>query len=171
MGRIIGMMCILAGCAGYVLSWYEKKKRQQAFMGECIRLFARWQYAVLKEHMRLYDFIDGYDKRSPEMEELLGQLKERLEQNCYPSGIRVWQELLREKCVILPSEGEAYHILSDAGDAFFGSSREEALRCIEACQNRMEEALAEEKRETQRKWKVYMPVGMLGGVILIILLI
>lgn len=171
MGRIIGMVCILMGCAGALLNWYERKKRQQAFMGECIRLFSRWQYALLKEHMRLYDFIESYDGRWKEMDDLMQELERRLQQNCYPSGIVAWQQLLQEKRHILPLGEESFHIFSDAGDAFFGNSREEVLRCTEACRLRMEEALAAEKKETVRRWKVYMPVGMLGGVMLIILLI
>lgn len=170
-GRMIGMVCILAGCAGVLMNWYERKRQQQAFMGECIRLFSRWRYAVLKEHLRLYDFIESYDGRIKEMDDLLQELWHKLERNSYPSGTVAWQELLQEKRQILPLGEEAFHILSDSGDAFFGNSREEVLRCTEACRDRMEEALAEEKRETARKWRVYMPVGMLGGVMLIILLV
>lgn len=171
MEKLVGMLCILVGCGGMMISWQEKKRRQQIFMRECIRLFARWKFALSKEHMRLYDFLEEYDGRSPEMEQLLLQLKEQLKKNCYPSGNQVWQELLREKRALLPLGDEAYRILLDAGDAFFGSSSEDCLRCIKACGERMEEALAEEKKDMEQKWKVYMPVGMLGGMILIILLI
>ena len=45
------------------------------------------------------------------------------------------------------------------------------MQCAEATCRRIEEQLAEERREFVRRQKVYMPVGMLGGVLLVILLI
>lgn len=170
-GKLMGIICILVGCAGVLLSWQERKRRQQAFMGECIRLFARWKYAISREHMRLYDFLEEYECRVPEMEEFLRLLKARLMTNTFPSGNQVWQNLLMEKREVLPLGEEAYRIFLDAGDAFFGDSSEECLRCVKVCEEQMEETMAEEKRDMERKWKVYMPVGMLGGTILIILFI
>ena len=171
MGKLMGMALILAGCAGMLFSWQERKRRQQMFRGECIRLLAEWKYALSKEHMRLYDFLEECECRVPQMKDLLEELKERLKTNTFPSGMQVWQELLREKRADLPLEEEAYRIFLDAGDAFFGSSSEECLRCIKVCGERMEEVMTGEKRDMERKWKVYMPVGMLGGTILIILFI
>ena len=171
MEKLVGMLLILAGCAGMLFSWQEKKRRQQIFMGECIRLLEGWKYALSRGHVRLYDFLEEYEYRVPEMEELLKMLRERLEKNVYPSGIFVWQKILWEKRTELPIGDEAYRILLDAGDAFFGNNSEACLRCALACRERMEEVMTEEKKDMARKWRVYMPVGMLGGTILIILLV
>lgn len=171
MGRLMGMLLILTGCVGMLFSWQEKKKNQFAVIRAWIRLFSRWEYALTKEQMRLYDFLESCEGEFPELSGLLEAVRERLQQNRYPSGVIVWQQVLKQQRRELLLEPEAFRILSDAADGFFGRSREACARCIKACRERLEEELRKEKSETDRRWKVYMPVGMLGGVILIILLV
>lgn len=171
MERLIGMLLILTGVGGMLLSWHEKKYRQLAVMQAAIRLFSRWQYALTKEQMRLYDFLEACEGEFPELSSLLREVRERLQENRYPSGALVWQQVLGQQRSFLSLEPEASRILMDAADGFFGNTRETCIRCMEVCRCRMEEELKKEKSEMDRRWKVYMPVGMLGGVILIILLI
>lgn len=171
MEKLLGILLILGGCAGMLVGWYETQKKKQALMRECIRLFSQWHYALEREHLRLYDFLEEYDARQPEVKNLLIGLKALLEKNCYPSGILAWQKVLGEKRREFPWDDEAWNVLMDAGDAFFGANSQESLRCVDACRRRMEEMLALEYQNMKRKWKMYMPVGMLGGVILIILLV
>lgn len=171
MGRLLGIGLILSGCAGTLMGWYEMQKKRQALMEECIRLFAHWHYALERENIRLYDFLEEYPARFVEVKKLLMELKNLLEQNCYQSGRIAWKKLLEENDSAFPLTGEAWQILEDAGDAFFGNNSQESLRNIEICMRRMEEELKSARTELVKKWKVYMPVGMLGGVILIILLV
>ena len=120
--------------------WYETQKKKQALMEECIRLFAQWHYALEREHIRLFDFLEGYDARMPEVKNLLLGLKELLEKNCYPAGMAAWQKVLDENRGAFPWNGEVWNILMDAGDAFFGANSQESFRCIDVCRRRMEEA-------------------------------
>ena len=62
------------------------------------------------------------------------------------------------------------HLVSAAG-AFYGESSAENLRCNEICRKRMEKFLAESRLEFFKKQRVYLPVGMLTGVVMIILLV
>lgn len=171
MERVMGTALILAGCAGCLLWWIENEKKRQAMMEECIRLFSQWKYALEREHIRLYDFLEQYEPRRAELGELLSEVKKQLLKNCYPSGQLVWQTALQEKKCVLSLQGEAYIVLRDAGDAFFGNSSEESLRCIGVCTARMEKCLIYERDEFAKKRKVYMPAGMLGGLMLVIFLI
>lgn len=171
MGRLLGTILILCGSAGCLFSWRENEKKKQAFMEECIRMFAQWNYALEKGHMRLYDYLEYYDTDWNEMRTLLSGLKNRLSQNCYASGKKAWQEVLVMHKKILPVKGEAYEILVSASDSFFGNSSMESQRCIKICKERMEEELVRYRKEYAGKKKVYMPLGMLLGLMLIIFLI
>ena len=62
-------------------------------------------------------------------------------------------------------------ILTSAAGAFYGESSAENLRCNEICRKRMEKFLAESRLEFFKKQRVYLPVGMLTGVVMIILLV
>jgi stage III sporulation protein AB len=140
-------------------------------MEECIRLCVRWDYALRSGHVRLYDFFEQYEPQEPEMAEVLAEVAERLAQNRYPSGREVWRSVLFEKRKKLLMKGEAYEILQQAGDAFFCGGSGESLHTIRICRERMERHLADTRRELSRKRQIYIPMGMLGGVVLIILLV
>lgn len=171
MGKLLGTILILCGSAGCLYSWRENEKKKQAFMEECIRLFSFWNYVLKQEHMRLYDFLESYETEWKEMQTLLLNLKGILEKNSYASGRAAWQEVLLLNKKKLPLRGEAYSILEKAADSFFGNSSMESLRCIGVCRERMEEELIRHRREYAAKQKVYMPLGMLGGLMLVIFLI
>ena len=66
---------------------------------------------------------------------------------------------------------EAGHTLRAAGDAFFGENSQENLRCMQGCRQRMEKCVEKEREEFVRQRSVYMPVGMLTGLMLVILLV
>ncbi len=171
MGRLLGTILILCGSAGCLYSWRENEKKKQAFMEECIRMFAQWNYALEKGHMRLYDFLDYYETDWKEMKVILSDLKDMLSGNCYASGKTAWQKDLLIHKKTLPIRGEAWQILLSASDSFFGNSSMESQRCIRICKERMEEELAGCRKEYAGKQKVYMPLGMLLGLMLIIFLI
>jgi stage III sporulation protein AB len=168
---LLGSLLILAGCAGGILRWQESEKRKQAMMEECIRLFVQWDYGLRREHIRLYSFFGQYESENPELAEFLEEVCSRLRQNRYPSGRQVWQSVLKEKQKNLSLKGEAYEIFLQAGNAFFCESSQESLHTMRICRERMEQQLAAMRGELARKRQVYIPVGMLGGVVLIILLV
>lgn len=171
MGRLLGTIFILCGSAGCLFSWWENERKKQKFMEECVRLFALWSYAVEKEHMRLYDFLENYETKWDEMKELLLDLKQMLSENRYASGNEAWQEVLFLHKKQLPLKGESYRILEMAADTFFGNSSMESLRCAGICRKRMEEELSAYRKEYVAKQKVYMPLGMMGGLVLVIFLL
>lgn len=171
MGRLFGSVLILAGCAGVLLGWREGERKRQAMMEECIRLFSQWSYSVKREHIRLLDFWRQYTPQQPQMGEFLEEVTQMLLRNCYPTGQEVWREVIYNRRKTLMLRGEALVVLQEAGDAFFGNNSMESLRCMEVCRERMEQCLAASREEFLKKQRVYMPSGMLGGMILIILLV
>ena len=69
----------------------------------------------------------------------------------------------------MPLTKEQWEILHQASDAFFGVNCDEALRNTRRSIQGLKEAQSREQGEFLQKQKVYMPVGMLGGILLIIL--
>ena len=66
---------------------------------------------------------------------------------------------------------EAKQILRNAGEAFFCESSRESIRISRVCTRRMEKILVLKREELRRKCRVYLPAGMLLGVMIIILLL
>ncbi|MCM1106335.1 MAG: stage III sporulation protein AB [Blautia sp.] len=171
MGKLIGMCLILGGCAGLLASWRCAQKKRQAQAAELIRLFAQWEYSIERERLRLYEFLEGYPCSQPQIHAFLEALLIELRSKEYPSGVRLWQQLLNKNCSRLNLDRDIWELLWSADGAFFGTSSRESLRCAAACRGRIEECLKRQQTEFLKRQKVYMPVGMLAAVLLIILLI
>jgi hypothetical protein len=169
--KLTGILLILLGCAGALLCWIEGEKRKQAMMEEWLRLFVRWEYALRSEHVRLYDFLENYETGQPELGAFLKEVCQRLRKNIYPTGQQVWLEVLEEHKKRLAPSADAYEIIVQAKNAFFCGSSTESLHTIRICRRRMEECIAAERTDQAGKRRIYVPAGMLGGVVLIILLV
>lgn len=171
MGKLIGVCLILAGCAGNLFCWRQGQYRRQQLLSAWIRLFARWGFCLQKERMRLCDFLSVYDSGMPELQAFLLDIREALLLREEPDGRKIWQKQLLSHKKSLLLYGEQACILMEAADAFFGTESRECLRCASAAQERLEKELALFREQTQKKYRVYAPVGMLAGLAVIILLI
>ncbi len=171
MERLLGIGLILLGCAGALLGWMEEERKKQEMMQECIRFFAHWQYALKSAQMRLYDFFEQYEPGQEVFADCLAEVTELLRKNCYATGQEVWKYVMINHKKQLLMGGESFRILLESADSFFSDSSMEGLRCIGVCMERMEKCLAFSREEYFRKRRVYTPLGMMGGVVLIILLV
>lgn len=154
-----------------LISWGERTIRKQLCMREIVRMFVSWEYALETQRMRVMDFLEQFQFETTALQETMEEVRQRLLAYEYPTGELVWQETLvkHRNAVELPEE--AYHVLVQSKDGFFGTNRMEALRCIRQCTAQMQRCIEEERENYRGKRKVYMPVGMLMGVMLVILLI
>jgi hypothetical protein len=168
--KIMGALLITAGSAGVISCWLETEKKRQILAGEWIKLFVRWEYA-LKCRKRVYDFFENYDTDLIQIKTFIAEVCRRLRSNTYPSGNAAWLEVLNEQKRELIPNAEGYEIIAHSADAFFCGSSEESLNNIRACRERMERCLKEMRCELVGKKRIYIPAGMLGSAVLIILLI
>lgn len=171
MGRSIGIVLILIGCAGSLLQWMEGEKQRQSLMAEWVRLFARWEYVLKQQPVPLYEFLHFYETDLQPVHTFLEDVCTDMRMHACPSGKQIWQENLRRHKKTLRADGEMWEILLTAARAFYGESSMENIRCSVLCQKRTEQHLADTRAEFARKKRVYMPVGMLTGVVLVILLV
>ena len=130
-----------------------------------------WGYALEQEHVRLYDFLSFYETADASMQAFLDEVCVCMRNHQNPSGQKIWQDCLQKHKRELQIGQEGWEILTSAAGAFYGESSAENLRCNEICRKRMEKFLAESRLEFFKKQRVYLPVGMLTGVVMIILLV
>lgn len=171
MGRIVGGVLILCGCAGLLACWMGRETSTQKLEADWIRLLLQWEHVLEQEHLRLYDFFCAC-QGLPETKAFLKEVCARMDAHDEPDGKVLWrQAFFHTYKGFFTGIGEADEILLSAADAFYGDSREENLHCAKVCRKRLEACLAETRREYAKKRRVYMPAGMLSGVIMIILLV
>lgn len=116
-------------------------------------------------------FLSFYETADASMQAFLDEVCVCMRSHQNPSGQKIWQDCLRKHKRELQIGQEGWEILTSAAGAFYGESSAENLRCNEICRKRMEKFLAESRLEFFKKQRVYLPVGMLTGVVMIILLV
>lgn len=171
MGKLAGSICILTGCFVLLRHWTECVSQREDLMRELLRFLRSWEYALKMKRMRVMDFFDTYPYAKNCLKQITDEVKAMLVMHTDPMGQSAWQNVLKkyEGQIGLPKE--AFAILVRAGESFFGTNREEAIQCVSACIRQMEEVMEEERKRYREKRKVYMPVGMLTGIMLVILLL
>lgn len=171
MGKLAGSICILTGCFMLLLRWTEHVKQRECVMREILRFLRSWEYTLKMKRMRVIDFFDTYPYAPGCLQSITDEVKEMLLAHTDPTGQTAWRNALKKYERQIGMSHEAYEIFVRAGDSFFGTNRKEATQCVDMCIRQMEEVMAEERKNYREKRKVYMPVGMLTGVMLVILLL
>lgn len=79
MGKLIGILLILGGCAGLLYQWMKVQRCRALLMEEWIRIFVAFEYALEKEHVPIQRFFLRYDGRLPEVERFFERVLQLLE--------------------------------------------------------------------------------------------
>ena len=121
--------------------------------------------------MRIAEFLETYPYDVPELEHVADEVQHDLLLHIYPTGQEVWQKVLKRQKHTLGLPEDAFQVLLRAGEGFFGNNHRQTQQCITSCIRQMETVIGEEREHYLEKRKVYMPVGMLTGVMVVILLL
>lgn len=168
MWKIVGMVFMLGGVAGVLYSWVceqrEKQKRLENFM-----LFLQKSIFTMEtEKVRVVDYFRKSNGDTI-LEQTLQEIARRLALNTYPNGHMVWEEVFREQARRWNLSQEVFSVIVQAGNGFFGRSREENIGFLKKSLKELEKQQANMKEKDAQERKVWVPVGMLGTVMLVIL--
>lgn len=171
MDKLTGTVLILTGCAGLLGCWYDRQKKRQRTVMAFVHLLSGWEYSLSCEKLRLSDFFARYKSPEPEVEKFLDSLLALVRARQCPTGGELWQMALSDARRSLDLDEALFEMLLAAGNAFFGADQRENIACARASAVRLKEWLLRERTQFAQKQKVYLPVGMLGGVLLVIFLL
>ena len=173
MWKVVGCVCFLGGAAGVLYSWVleqrEKEKRLEVFLHFLQKSLAFMQ----TEKLRVVDYFSKYGESylGSESDSVLardlGEISKRLASNTYPNGQMVWEEVFQGEDWNF--DREIASIIVQAGNGFFGRSRVENISFLEKSIKDVEIQQKKMKVQNVQKRKVWIPVGMLGSVMLVII--
>lgn len=167
--KVIGILLVLGGMAGVLYSWVCSLKERERKIEECILFFQKSIAAMETEKIRVIDYFKK--STSQTLETYLQEIAKRLASNTYPNGQRVWEEVFMEEKERLSFDNETFSILLRAGNGFFGRSREENIRFLQKTVKELEAQQKKLAEKDARERKVWVPVGMLGAVMVAILFV
>lgn len=169
MGKIVGIVFVLGGIAGSLFQWIEVQKEKQKHVEEFCLFLHKSIFMMESEKLRIIDYFAKSVLRDSQITNALQEVSKRLSQNIYPNPQMVWEEVLKEQKWNL--DDEIFSIILKSGEGFFGRNREENICFLKQQLEKLERQRIKCKEEDARERKVWIPVGMLSGVMLVILLL
>ena len=169
--KIIGILILGTGILGLIHDWLYRHQIRRKRMEELMSFFRKAIYAMEETKTPWILFFDAYEGNDICVTESVHEVSKKLKENRYPKGELAWQDAMEEREKEWDFSKEAFELLLASGNAFFGKSQKENLELMRMYMKLFEEC---EKRETQsfgEKKKVWIPVGALGGIMLVIILI
>lgn len=179
MGKIAGILLVLSGVSGVLWSWMIQQKEKQMQLEEVIQFLQKSIFVMENEKVKLithfekYTAIDGLkkDKNETILEKTLHEIAKRLESNTYPNGQMVWEEVFMEEEQNWAVDNVTLGLLLQAGNGFFGRCREENICFLQKSIYELEKMREKIKEKDMQDRKVWVPVGLLGAVMLLIMFV
>jgi len=179
MGTIIGIILVLGGAMGCLHSWIRVQKERQIRLNECIVFLQKSVFAMGTEKVKVMDYFAKYKSQDTQiapskdiiLERTLHEIAKRLATNTYPKGQAAWEEVLKEEEADFDFDKETFEILLRVGNGFFGRSCEENLCFLQKSINELENQQKKMKERDAQERKIWVPVGMLGAVMLLIIFV
>lgn len=169
--KVIGIFVILIGTIGAIYSWKESQHMQIRHLKELCRFFQRARYRFEAEKLACVDFFSTYQTDDEALNKMLKSLVFFLNSHQYPTGEAAWDEAFTKNRDLWGLSKEATEIVLSSGKAFFGKNLAENIEQMGIYEKQLSDYLSLQRKIFQEKNKVFTPVGFLGGIMLVIILI
>lgn len=177
--KAIGILLVLGGTAGILYNWISGLKERERKIEEFILFFRKSIGVMESEKIKVIDYFEKYASQNIKtnniemqiLQHALTEIARRLASNTYPNGQMVWEEVFMEEKGKLSFDQETFSILLRAGNGFFGRSREENIRFLQKSVRELETQQRKLAEKNAKERKVWVPVGMLGAVMVAILFV
>ncbi len=169
--KLVAIAIITIGIAGFIHDWLLRHQARRKRMEELISFFRKAVYAMEETKVHWILFFEGYEGNDACINQSIHEVAKRLKENRYPKGELAWQEVMEEKKTDWDFSKEAHELLKSSGNAFFGKSQKENLECMRLYMKLLDLQREKECKEFAEKKKVWIPVGALGGIMLVIILV
>jgi len=170
-GKLLGIICIMGGIAGYLHQWQCEQKKQRERVEEFLLFLRKTVFVMETENIKVAKLLENYQTQEVVLKHTLSQIAKRLSLNIYAKGESAWEEVFREEEQNWGLDKETFGLIINAGSGFFGRNRSENLSFLQKSIRELEEKEKKNREQDAKKRKVWVPVGMLGGLMLVILFI
>jgi hypothetical protein len=182
--KLIGSAVIVAACAGILQSWRRDCILRIQEMEQLCDLYRSARWRMQTEHITMPSFFRQYasalaEKKSgtsfaniagdSAVTEFADTFAGFLEERTYPTGELAWQEAV--KCLDWHLKREEMALLVQSGSAFFGRDLSDNLKKLDGFEAQMKECHRRANAEFAEKNRVFTPVGLMLGVLLVIVLL
>ena len=167
MGKIVGIVLLFLGIGSGLYQWIELQRERQMRIEEFCLFLYKSMFLMQSEKIKVIEHFDRYTSRDAKINESLQEISIKLRENLYPDGQVVWEEVIKEK--VWDLDQETMLLILKSGNGFFGRNREENICFLKRQLEELEKQKIKSKERDAKERKVWVPVGMLSGVMVVIL--
>lgn len=169
MGKLIGIGMLLGGIGGFLWEWITLQNETEVRWMEMLLFLQRLIFAMESQKVSVIPYLENYRSKDRMIEECLSEIAERLKENVYPCGREAWEDVLLQKEKSLNLEKEGFRLFLCAGEGIFGRKLEDNILFLKKILLQLEDEQKSAKERMQKRRKVWIPLGMFGGIMLTII--
>ncbi len=165
------LVCIglfLGGIAYMLYSWVAEQKKRERQLEELIFFLEKLNFAMKERKCRVISFLESYPAREESFARLLKALEASLKYHRYPRGEEAWVAAVKDQGYLSYKE-ELQDLVLKAGGGIFGMNLEENVHFLKISIKELKDYAKKEKQKVCNDRKVWIPVSLLGGAMLIII--
>ena len=171
MEKLLGVVFLGIGIGGSIYEWLMRHLTRKRRMNMLLDFLRSVRFTMEESNIFWISFLEEYISEDALLQDTCREVAKRLKEHTYPKGELAWQTVVKEKEAQWDLSPAAMEILLDLGKGFFGKTRKENLDVIVMHIRLLQECKEKEHTEFGEKKKIWIPVGLLGGVMLVIVLI
>ena len=169
MGKVVGIALILGGIVGVLYDWIESQKMREKRVEEFAVFIHKFIFAMETEKVKVIDYFSTYSSKDEVLQRTLQEVVIRLKENMYPTGQSVWDEVLREEGKSWGIDKDVLDVIIKCGIGFFGRCKEENITYLKKQLTEIENLQMRKRQKDTKERKVWIPVSLLGGMMVVIL--
>lgn len=173
--KLTGAVVVLLACAGFLHSWQSSWKSRIWELEQLCRLYRSARHAMEEERIHIPDFVRRYRCQECPKESATNAMLEYLESFLKEHSYSTGEEAFRQACLQTREawylSGEEWEALLHSGGSFFGRNLAENAQGLLLCEEKMKAFCQRAGQEYREKNKVWTPVGMLLGVMIVVVLL
>lgn len=169
--KVIGIILVVAGVIGILFCWYKNTSQSLINLKAIIEMLYSAEYVCVDENVKNSDFFIGIKCTSPVIEKMCNDVGQNMLSHAWPTGMEIWRNTVISFSGGLFLGKEEMSILLETGTSFFSKSQKEKKERIRMYRGQFERAYDKQIDNFKEKKKIYIPLGLMGGILVIIILL
>ena len=171
MCKLVGCICVLGGVTGVLYDWIMTQKLIENRIEEFLQFIHKSIFVMETENIRIINLFMEYQTSDDLLEKSLHSIGNSLNEKRYPTGQEVWRAVFMDIRQELGFDEELFQCILHVANGFFGRSKQENISYLKRYFIEIERMQKQRKEKSKQERKVWIPIGVLGGVMTIILFI
>lgn len=169
--KLLGIGVIFGGIFGGIRSWNESRKTKISDMILVEQFVSHAIYRLETEKVYISELLEITGAQNDKLGRIFENIVLRMQKYDCPSGEQIWVEawMCSRKEWNFPEQ--FLFLVTECAKGMFGDNLRENIEVLNHIREQMKRQIREEKMQWKEKQKVFTPVGILGGIMIVIILL